>query len=270
MRIDAVIVAVDYLDLLKETLPWNLHHFYRVMVITTPRDEQTFRYLQNLNRDEPKVCMVVTDLFYANGAHFNKWAALEEGMTIGRKFGWFDDWICYLDADVMWPKFVPGLSSLSPIPTTHQDYRFTYTPGKLYTPRRRMMVDVDMDRAKDQGLWATYPLHRQEREFAGYTQLFHSTDPVLGTPPWHQTNWTHAGGADSFFQMKWREEDKIRPPWEVLHLGPAGMNWCGRATELLDGSRPDGWEGRLSTLVDMVGKRAGKDGEERFKAEKIG
>jgi hypothetical protein len=152
--------------------------------------------------------------------------------------------------------------------------------GNLYTPRRRMWenwpstekwqgdVRVDPDTMiPDEQFWSRFPLHPQQREWAGYTQIFHASDPVLGPPPWHEVDWKHAGGADSMFQLKWPEERKVRPPFEVLHLGPAGQNWCGRATPLLDGTVPPEAARRREMVRDFVrGRVAGPD---RFKGEKL-
>jgi hypothetical protein len=114
--------------------------------------------------------------------------------------------------------------------------------------------------------WPQFPLHPQQVEWAGYSQIFHASDPVLGSPPWHETNWRHCGGADSFFQAKWSSANKVRPPFEVLHLGPAGVNWCGRAVPYVDGSQHPEAEHRRAQLTAFVqGRRRGHD---RFAGEK--
>lgn len=231
----AILVSVDYADLLAITLPYNRHHFSEVMVVTTPEDTGTHKVAQDNH------CVVyVTNSFYQGGAVFNKWKALEEGLDrIGR-----DGWLCIMDADVLWPKQV----------ALHRYLQ----PGFLYTPRRRMMVDpspILTQGIPREDLWITYPVHPQEREFAGYSQIFHASDFVLGDPPWHQVDWKHAGGADSFFQAKWPERCKVRPDFHVLHLGPAGVNWCGRASSYLDGRKPDRAEERQSQLTGFLWAR---------------
>lgn len=209
----AILVAVDYADYLAITLPYNRHHFEEVMVVTSLSDGAVNRLAQSHG------CRVFpTNSFYADGADFNKWKALEEGLDAFGRYGW----LCIMDADVLWPKDI-GVMNLQ--------------IGNLYTPFRRMMPKVSLP-IPTEAQWGQYPKHRQEREFAGYTQIFHATDPHLPAPPWHQTDWRHAGGADSFFQARWPEQCKIRPAWNVLHLGPSGCNWCGRATPYVDGTEP--------------------------------
>ena len=196
----AILTSVDYAAELAVTLPRNRHHFESVTVVTTPgsRDAQVAR--------EQGAAVVTTDAFYRDGAPFAKWLALEEGLDVVGRHGW----LCVLDADVVWPARLPS---------------YHLQPGCLYTPLRRMLVDWSLPLPER---WDHLPLHPNFREWAGYTQVFHADDPALGPPPWHEVDWIHAGGADSAFQRKWHPARKVRPPFEVLHLGPAGVNWCGR------------------------------------------
>jgi hypothetical protein len=120
----------------------------------------------------------------------------------------------------------------------------------------------------DENEWRNYPIHRNTAEWAGYSQIFHANDPVLGSPPWHEVDWVHAGGADSMFQRKWPRDRKIRPPFEVLHLGLAGENWMGRATPYADGTKPENAE-ELRTKMQGVWVGRRKAGPGRFEQEKI-
>jgi hypothetical protein len=242
----AIIVSVEYGDLLSLTLPYNRHHFQEVMVVTTQRDEQT--------QAAAKACdaqLYITDAFYESGADFNKWVALERALD---KFG-RHGLMAFVDADIMWPK------------ETNQT---EFERGKLYTPRRRMWVNLtDYENCIDENTWRTVPL-AYEVQYAGYTQIFHADDPRLPNPPWHELNWRHAGGADSGFQNLWPERDKVRPNWVVLHLGTAGMNWCGRSTPYLDGSLPREAEERKRRLWLFYNQRRyARNEEELYAAEKL-
>jgi hypothetical protein len=238
----AILVSVDFADLLAITLPYNRHHFEDVMVVTSVSDWDTVKIATQYD------CQIYqTNVFYESGAVFNKWKALEEGLDVyGRQ-----DWMCLMDADVLWPTKIdwPELKI-----------------GNLYTPRRRMMVDVTAELPLEER-WVDYPLHPQQVEFAGYSQIFHSTDSHLGNPPWHEINWKHAGGADSFFQYKWPDYCKIRPGFEVLHLGAAGTNWCGRAIKYRDGSEHPDCAKRQQQVRNFVRSRT--KGTHRFDAEKF-
>lgn len=207
----AILVCVDCSDLLQITLPYNRQHFSEICVVTSLEDYKTVEVAKQVE-------VFQTNAFYENGANFNKFLALEQGLNhFGR-----EGWIAILDADILWPKDIPYL-----------DLRI----GKLYSPFRRMFRDLSKPIPSEEA-WGNYELY-PDREFAGYTQLFHAHDLVLRSTPWHETNWKHAGGGDSFFQKKWEEQNKIRLPFEVLHLGLPGTNWCGRATAFLNGELPE-------------------------------
>lgn len=247
----AIIVSVDYADILSITLPYNKRHFEQVWVVTAERDEATLAVaVANHCRT------FVTNSFWDDGAAFNKWVALEQGLdAMGR-----EGWLCLMDADVLWPKMVKLNDVTHSVSYVCEDGTTYLRQGFLYTPRRRMLSDWrDLVRSPQEpelllkeSQWSVYPLHRQAYEFAGYSQIFHASDPVLGHPPWHQTNWTHCGGADSFFQAKWPEARKIRPPFEVLHLGDAGQNWFGRATPLANGTVLPGSAERMEASARRI------------------
>ncbi len=208
--VNAVIVCADYADYLLVTLPYNRHHFKRVVVVTAPADYETTRVcLQNVAE-----CLV-TDAFFRDGDPFNKYRALEEGLDkLGR-----ERWISIMDADVLWPKAV--------------EHR--YEEGRIYSPLRRM-YDGLLSQLPHETYWKQYPHHRLHRHprwhghLSGYTQIFHASDPALGKPPWHRLDLPTAQGGDTYFQDLWPADRRVRPSWEVLHLGPARANWAGRKT----------------------------------------
>jgi hypothetical protein len=280
----AILVCVDYADLLAYTLPYNRHHFEEVWVVTSFRDNQTYKLVQATN--DRGVYYYRTDAFYANGATFNKWAALEEGLDAMGRHGW----LCLMDADVLWPKQVRIREWEGGGLRIEGTEIATCCWGQLITPERRMFegsgwfnhhqgtpVRHSTFYAGQEGLlpfppedqWGRWPLHHNSAEWAGYSQIFHADDPVLGSPPWHEINWKHAGGADSFFQAKWPRERKIRPPFQVLHLGQAGVNWCGRVSPYLDGSSPPEADQRQQELRDLLRGRRGKHGQDRYSHEKL-
>lgn len=308
----AIMVAVDYTDLLKLTLPYNRGHFEEMWVVTDYQHDH--HKVARLCEENEAEC-IKTDLFYANGATFNKWRALEWGLDAMGRHGW----LCIMDADVLWPKKVSlllesssGLEYLGdPRGECGNARGGVVHQGQLCTPKRRMWEDwpkipqhchIQDVGGKDEYClvpeerewFRFFPLHRQQKEFAGYTQIFHADDPVLrlcgncqwpaeahgkadsGNPckqfAWHQTDWKHAGGADSFFQAKWSESRKVRPPFEVLHLGPAGQNWFGRASKFADGSDPADAVYKLNKIRKIwtgraENRRAGRD---QFEGERLG
>lgn len=230
--LNAILVCVDYADYLSICLPVNRHHFDRMLVVTTPTDAATQAVAARHGCE-----LFQTTSFYDDGADFNKWKALEQGLDqLGR-----EGWLCVMDADVLWP---------------HDLGNWAPQQGYLYTPYRRMMTDMTRPIPPEHS-WASFPRHHVLSDFSGYTQIFHAADPCLGAAPWHQTHWKHAGGADTFFQMQWPAARKQRPPWECLHLGEAGQNWCGRATEYLGGALPEGAAARQAQLRSYMQQRRG-------------
>jgi hypothetical protein len=270
---NAILVSVDFADLLSLSLPYNRRHFDRVVVVTHPRDLDTQQVC--LENDAE---VYLTDAFYRQGAHFNKWAALEHGLDWMGRSGW----ICLMDADILWPKsaqvekggYLYGHKTslhfsgpLMPLGCSMQ-----VGVGQLITPLRRMMEDISTLATKGippESDWSKYPIHRNVGEWAGYSQIFNAEDSVLGPPPWHETNWAHCGGADSFFQAKWPRERKVRPPFEVLHLGQAGVNWTGRASRYLDGTDPPESSERMAKVARIWIERRGKVGPDRFRGERL-
>jgi hypothetical protein len=231
-KLRAFIVCVDYWDYLSITLPRNLIHFDEVNVITSCDDSNTKELCKLFS-----VPFFQTNSFYDDGASFNKWKALEEGFDyFGRH-----EWICILDSDIVLP----------PI-----DCNFAFSIGNLYSPRRRMMRDVDINSIDNFKSWRRlYDRDNNREEFSGYMQVFHSSDPRLPVPPWHQKNWRHAGGADTFFQDRWPKQYKKRLPFDVLHLGDSFTNWFGRRTKYLNGSTPKNAEEKESLFREMIRMR---------------
>lgn len=266
----AILVSVGYSDLLQITLPYNRPHFDTVTIVTSLEDAKNVYPIAAKSNAH----VIVTDLFYADGAIFNKWSALEWGLEqIGRT-----GWLCVMDADVLWPKSVSKRETENEIKWHASDVGETLyqSKGMLCTPRRRMWNEwpahpgvscmLNMTWGKDAGClpleqhWINFPLHPQQREFAGFTQIFHADDPILGQAPWHDTRWIHCGGADSEFQAKWQETQKVRPPFEVLHLGQAGTNWMGRATMLADGTIPPGSQEKQEAIRQLWVTRRQREG----------
>jgi hypothetical protein len=243
----AILVSVNYSDILSITLPYNRCHFDDMYVVTSSDDAKNVIPIA----DSCNAKVLVTDLFYAHGP-FCKWLALEWALDQMGRHGW----LTVMDADILWPS------------NAGEVIRRYLTPGFLITPLRRMFTDITKP-LPPENKWNSYPIHRNVQEWAGYSQTYHANDPVLGTPPWHDTSWVHCGGSDSFFQMKWPKHKKIRPNFHCLHIGDAGQNWFGRATPLLDGTIPDQAEERREMVRQMWINRR-KVGRGRFEGEKLG
>jgi hypothetical protein len=204
-------VCIGYDDLLAITLPRNRDHFRRVLIVTSPEDRKT-EAVAIANDSE----VYKTDAFRRAGAALNKGLMIEEGLDhLGR-----EGWIAVMDADIVLPRKM-ALGEIR--------------PQSLYGAHRKMLVEPrDFRDVMD---WSVLPDMRAERaevEVPGYFHLFHASDPVLTERPWFPVDWRHCGGYDSEFQSRWAKANRKWLPFEVLHLGANGQNWCGRVTPRID------------------------------------
>lgn len=223
-----ITISVEYDDILELTLSYNRHHFEEFLVVTSPEDAGTMKLCDRLG-----VTYFVTDAFYRDGALFNKWLALEEGLTHFGRHGW----MAILDADIFWPTFVEHV----------------YEVGNIYTPARYLLDDVQHTLLRESE-WARLPLLK-ENGCPGWTQIFHATDPVLQQLPWFEAHWTHCGNGDTFFSERWPLEKNIRTAWRCLHLGPTWTNWCGRVAPRRGGEAPLEAPSRRSKLTSLLLQR---------------
>lgn len=249
----AVIVCVDFSDILSITLPSNSKHFSEILVVTTPEDTSTQAIVSAIGNAK---CFL-TRSFFDRGAEFNKWVALEESLDVFGRHGW----ITLLDSDILWPRVLPE--------------SFIPQPGFLYSPLRRMFTDlvlVAKGTIPEEAEWSKLPVHKNVGEWAGYSQTFWAMDHVLGPPPWHEVCYRHAGISDSIFQDKWPKHKKVRPDFHVLHLGIAGENWFGRCSNYLDGTMPPDAEAKRQAVRRIWAGRASRRGKggERYEGEKLG
>lgn len=242
---NGITVCVDYWDFLAISLPRTRKHFDRYLIITTESDRYTREIARQFDCE-----VLLTDAFYKGGASFNKYLPLEMGLDILGREGW----IAIIDADIIWPSHVPS---------------YEMDPDCLYVPNRRYWETPQQGIPLEES-WSRLPGKPWE-EFAGYSQIFHASSPCLGPPPWHETNWRHAGGGDSFFQLKWPPHKKIRPPFEVLHLGEETRNWCGRATPFLTGEIPPNAQSHADQLQSFLSgrNRFPQEDMRRFAHEKL-
>jgi hypothetical protein len=231
--IKSIVVCVEYDDFLEITLPRNSRHFSKTLVVTSPADKKT----QAVARKYGCECYT-TDAFYRDGAAFNKGLAMEEGFDVlGR-----DGWICVWDADIVMP---------DNIEFTGKD------PSCLYSPVRCLLEDPT--KFKDDMDWKSLPIPTRDEEFDGFFQMFHASSVKR---PWYGTQWRHAGGCDSDFQLKYPVRKRKRLPFVVLHLGSEGVpelgtrigrNWRGRVTPRIDtGEVPKDAEKRFQDTKQMI------------------
>lgn len=270
----AILICVDFADMLAITLPYNRGHFSDVMVVTTSEDLLTKEVARKHN------CSIYeTNSFYYKGAAFAKWRALEEGLSVfGRHcIDPLDNWLMLLDVDILLPKYLKVHTYEDRVEYETPTSIFTQEMNQLCSPLRHMMIDLPIPFTKEsiprEELWSRYAIHKNVNEHAGYSQIFNTYDKHLPkTPPWHEVDYIHAGIADSIFQSRWPVEMKVRPNWSCLHIGLPGINWLGRSSDYLDGTKnPDKQrlEGEILEIWRERRKRERSGHPDRFGHERI-
>jgi len=199
MKINGLVCCVDYWQWLTPNLGRWFEGLDSLTIVTST--EQTLPELQGIT-------LVRTDLFYKDGAVFNKGRAME----YARRIMPWTDWILFFDADV-----IPEKGWKAKIEAQNPQ------PGSLYGCWRldaRCVSDVD-----NPGL-QRFPT---DAPGVGYFQLFHSTDPVVNGPlPLIATNFVHGGNYDNIFMDRWRNSARpIRSlDLRLVHVGERD-NWFG-------------------------------------------
>lgn len=223
MKIKGLCVCVNYTDLLTVSLDrWDTG-LDDLLIVTSPADKATLSLCRSC-----RVPYYQTNVFYANGARFNKGAALSEAViaTDLRKWG---EWLLLFDADI-----VP------PADWRHTVDRCNPQPGRLYgawrweNPEGTKLEDIN---------WRNGRMIPQSWVI-GYFCLFHLSDPRVPADPMFECHWTHAGNYDTSFSWLWpRGPAGLQEflPIRTVHLGLQRENWLGR--------------GRRDELVAMLGAR---------------
>lgn len=227
MNIRGITVSVNYSDLLAVGLDRWHQGLNDLLVVTSTSDQAT----QDLCRKAGIDCHV-TDVFFANGAKFNKGAALSEAI-IAKNWRKDADWMLVFDADM-----VP--------PTNWRDVVEAAKPqvGKLYgaprfaLPEKTPLAECLPTKGSSMPLsWVI-----------GFFSLFNSKDPRVPKDPMFETHWTHAGNFDTTFSWLWggqniqeRRQLQEMIPLPLVHLGQQRQHWLGR--------------GKGQELHDLLGQR---------------
>lgn len=236
--LEAVIICVNYGDILKVTLPHNKKLFDNLVVVTDSNDKETFdicKYHQ--------VQCLVTDVFYEDGAEFNKAKGINEGFKKLVKL----DWILHLDADIILPA---NFRQICKDDQLQKDAIYGVDRVNLIGKEDVMKFILNNESQISQWTYmnhdtdfkSMFRLHNLNAGYnvIGFFQLFHSSylkDDTL----WYPVNHTNAARTDVGFQLKWPLEKRLLYPGIVAyHIeteeSPKGMNWCGRKSKRLDDS----------------------------------
>jgi hypothetical protein len=230
VKIEAVIVCKDYSDFLAHTLPENLQHLDRVVVVTHPDDKKTRSLCNKFGVD----CLDTT-IFHEDGDKFNKGRAINLGLSHLRH----EDWLLHIDADILLPHRFRSMLKKAKL-----------NPLELYGADRLNCKNYDhwsdhKHKTVPQFQWRCLVIPQREFELGsrlihneygycpiGYFQLWHSSlnrkYPIINGSAEH---------GDVLFAVQWERRLRVLlPEFFVYHLeseseAPMGVNWNGRKTK---------------------------------------
>jgi len=225
-RLECVMVCVGYSDFLEITLPWNVRHWDKTVVVTSPEDSLTAETAKKYG-----ALVVISDSYRAKGARFNKGSMLNAGMAALDH----DDWVMLTDADILLP---PDFREIFDHHVWNPD--IFYQATRLNTPRESPLQWINKYK-QDPTLADTLPA---DPDPWGYFQLFHSAARSLrglGKNVYSEAFFS-AGNVDKHFMERWPDDKRYLTHFKVVHIdhGPQSTNWCGRRSPPLGSSRPTG------------------------------
>lgn len=205
MNLRGMVVCVNYSDLLARSIDrWHVG-LDRLLVVTDTKDQATHELCRKHSIEVYK-----TDIFYANGAKFNKGAALSEA-AVATRYRHYADWLMTFDADI-----VPPVNWRSEVVRQNLQFGKLYGASRYWVPEHSSEFVVHPHRKMPQG-WVL-----------GFFMIFHSQDCYAKHDPLFDMFWPHAGCYDTTFCRRWPKGDQVILPIQTIHLGEERTHWAGR------------------------------------------
>lgn len=235
MKLECVVVCINYSDFLSHTLPYNKSHFDKIVVVTDTKDTMTKNVCEFWN-----ITCVQTDAVYKDDEKIpNKGIAINEGLKHLSK----DGWVLHMDADIfLLPLTRQILENLD---------KNTLKGDCLYGVDRLMCNSYDEwyeflhpgIRAVHEG-WiylhtdrfpmGTRLIHYHETGYwpIGYFQLWNPAQSGVYEYPTDKSGFDRT---DVVHLKKWPQEKRVLiPDFVCVHLcnekHAQGTNWLGRKT----------------------------------------
>lgn len=234
--LEAVTVCVNYGDILRVTMPFNKPLFNNWIIVTTPEDTETQDVCRYYN-----VPYIATNVFYEDGADFNKAKGINEGLKKLTKV----DWMLHIDADIILPANFrqickedqlqkDAIYGIDRVNVNGNEDLFKLLINKNSQIRQWTYLDPDLK--FDPG----FRLHNLNAGYnvIGFFQLFHSSHFDKNNNQWYPINHTSAARTDVGFQQQWPLNKRLFYPGIIgYHIeteyAPKGINWNGRKTKRL-------------------------------------
>lgn len=231
MKIEAVTTSVGYADFLAHTLPMNMRHFDKLLVITSPEDQATQRVC-----DYWGVPYERTDAFGSRWQGiFSKGSGINAGLAKLDK----DAWICHLDADIALPPHTRTSIEKADLDPS-MIYGIDRLECKSWADWQRF-IGAPEPAIQGAGFFihtthAPFPIgtrvafqHHGGYIPIGFFQLWHAESGIVKYPEGH----TDAGKEDAVFPTQWPRRKRALIP-EVLgyhlesEMAEMAVNWKGR------------------------------------------
>jgi hypothetical protein len=240
MKLEALVVCINYSDFLSHTLPYNKNFFDRMVVVTDTKDIKTHKLCELWN-----VQCVKTDVFYLDNPNVpNKSRGINEGLKQLSQ----DGWVLQMDADIWLPPLTRDILEGYPLDAK-----------KLYS-MDRLMCDSFED-------WYDF-IHVQHKSIHEGWVYLHTTHFPVGTrivqyrssevdnslgyqPIGYFQMWNPTGSGISDYPVeisgfdrtdvvhlkRWKREDRVLMADLVcVHLASEdhtqAQNWFGRKTKM--------------------------------------
>lgn len=230
LKIEGVLVCRGYSDFLEHTLPENLQHLDRLVVVTDHEDDATKRLCNKYGVD-----FLETDVFYDRGDSLNKGRAISLGISHLRH----EDWLLHLDADIVLPHRFRSMVEQAKL-----------DPKNIYGADRLNVFGCDHWLANKHRLVPQYQYRYMvspHAEFELGSRLIHAEYgycPIGYFQLWHTSTGRHkypvhqgsAEHTDVLFAVQWPRPNRVLlPEFFVFHLesekAAMGTNWSGRKTK---------------------------------------
>lgn len=210
IQLNLLVVCVDYSDYLEDTIKHNLDLFDTLHIVTSSKDLATQELCLKYSG---KINCIITDLFYSNGALFNKGSSINYALsTIERK-----NWILVGDADCLYPKNIKK-------DLINSDKNCLYTYRRKLVANKKHMYDIKNNVADPLG-------HHNKNVHLGigYCQIFNFESRFFPKQNYYPTTSNNASTSDIAFSRNWPSKfRKVIESDYVLHLGELCKNWKGR------------------------------------------
>lgn len=224
MYLEAVLVCVNYSDILQITLPRNLNFFDRINVITHNNDNETIKLCKKYNVD-----ITITDRMYENKKDdFNKGKALNEGIKELTK----QDWLVIIDADMTFSNNLRD-ELKNNIKDKNKIYGIPRYLCKTHEEWNKYLID--------ESIISSWPCQKRKSIGVGYFQMTNFNNEIMKEMTknnlWYSEGWGHCGRSDRYFYRSWPDDlrSSISNVYGI-HLGDDSFqaNWRGRTTRLFN------------------------------------